>query len=351
MGFVKAFNLAIVSQLVQPISRLSGLFWLFSAVLFLTALLLFLIKIDFWWIIVAIAIVFSQLLIIQNWSDAKYGTIANLILLVPVLMAFMNAQPSSYQNRFKTEVQKRLKTSVDAGLVSDRDIEHLPSPVQKYLRYAGVVGKPRVYNFRIIASGSMRMSVKSEWISINARQYNFYDDPARFFFIKSKLYGIPFDGLHVYSGSNATMQIKVASLFQVVDAKGEKMNQSEDVTMFNDMCLLAPATLIDKKIKWESIDSLTVKAWFTYNNITVSALLYFNNKGELINFVSGDRYLSADGKTYHNYKWSTPCRDYKEYNGRKIATSGEAIWHMPEGDFSYAKFNFSEIEYNCEDYK
>lgn len=131
------------------------------------------------------------------------------------------------------------------------------------------------------------------------------------------------------------MKIKVASLLQVVDAKGEKMNQSENVTLFNDMCLLAPATLIDKNIQWETIDPLTVKARFTHNNITITALLYFNEKGELINFISDDRYLSEDGKTYTNYKWSTPVKDYKDFDGRKVMTYGEAIWHMLEGDFTY----------------
>jgi hypothetical protein len=351
MGFVKAFNLAEISQLKQPISNVAGIFWLITALLFLTALLLFLVKSDSWWILAAAAIVVSQVLVIQDWNDAKFGTIANVLLFLPVFMAFMNAQPSSYQNRFKTEVQNRLMTSSETDLVSEKDIENLPPAVQKYLEYAGAIGKPKVHNFRMIAKGSMRRSLKSKWININARQYNFYDEPSRFFYIKSKMYGIPFDGLHAYSGNSATMLIKVASLFQVVDAKGEKMNQSENVTMFNDMCLLAPATLIDKNIKWESTGPLTAKAMFTNNNITISAMLYFNEKGELINFVSDDRYLSADGKSYKNYRWSTPCKDYKNFDGRKVASFGEAIWHMPEGEYSYGKFNICEVDYNCSEYK
>jgi hypothetical protein len=59
------------------------------------------------------------------------------------------------------------------------------------------------------------------------------------------MFGLPVDGLHLYAEPEASMQIKIAHLLQVVDAKGPEMNQSETVTMFNDMCLLAPATLID----------------------------------------------------------------------------------------------------------
>ena len=53
------------------------------------------------------------------------------------------------------------------------------------------------------------------------------------------------------------------------------MNMSETVTLFNDMCLFAPATLIDKEILWEPVDPRTVWARFTHNGITISAMLYF----------------------------------------------------------------------------
>jgi hypothetical protein len=41
------------------------------------------------------------------------------------------------------------------------------------------------------------------------------------------------------------------------------MTQSETVTLFNNMCLMAPATLIDSAIVWEAIDARTTKARFT----------------------------------------------------------------------------------------
>jgi hypothetical protein len=147
------------------------------------------------------------------------------------------------------------------------------------------------------------------------------------------------------------MQIKLASLFQVVDAKGEKMNQGETVTMFNDMCLFAPATLIDDNIEWEEIDSLTVKAKFTNAGNTINATLFFNEKGELVNFSSNDRYESADGKTYNNYEWTTPVKDYQEINGRRLPSYGEAVWHKPEGEYVYAKLSIADVEYNCSEFK
>lgn len=170
---MKAFNLAENSQLTQPISKVSGILWLIASVLFLTALVLFLFKNDCWWILGTVAIVLSQIMIIQNWHDAKFGMLANLIILIPVVVSLMNALPSSFQNIYKTEVQKRLIPISDISVVSEKDVEHLPESVWKYLHYVDVVGKPKVYNFRAVSSGSMKRTAKSNWMDINSQQYNF----------------------------------------------------------------------------------------------------------------------------------------------------------------------------------
>ncbi|MCX6134853.1 MAG: hypothetical protein NTU47_13655 [Ignavibacteriales bacterium] len=349
LGFSKAFQLADVSQLTQDISKPAGAFWLVTALLFIGAFACLLLRLESWWIVSAAAIALSQFLIVLSWTDAKFGTIMNVIILVPVIISFLNSLPTSYLNRYKAEVLTRVGVRHETSLLTEMDMRHVPAPVQKYLRYAGAVGKPKVFNFRAVNHGSMRRTLESSWTDVSVRQHNFYDDPARLFYIESTLFGIAFDGLHAYIGNSATMQIKVASAIQVVDARGEKMNQGETVTMFNDMCILAPAALIDTTIQWEEIDSLTVKAFFTNQGYTIAAMLSFNEAGALVNFISNDRFLSGDGKTYLSYPWSTPVRNYKDFDGRKVASYGEAIWHTPGGEFSYAKFDLVDIEYNCRD--
>lgn len=350
-GFAKAFKLAEMAQITQSISRPFGTLWLLCAILFVATAFLFLFHKSTWWKIAGPAVIVSQILTILAWSDAKYGTLINIILLFPIIISFMDAQSTSFRNTYRSEVQNRLKTQSDMPLVSEADIRGLPGPVQKYLHYTGAVGRPRVWNFRARFTGQMRFRKDDAWINIVAQQYDFFNDSARFFYIESNKYGIPFDGLHLYIGSSATMQIKVASLFKVVDARGMEMNQGETVTLFNDMCLLAPATLIDGNIQWETVNALTVKARFANEGNAIGALLYFNEKGELIDFVSDDRFYSTDGKTFKKYRWSTPVTGYKDVGGRKIVAYGEAVWHTSEGEYSYAKFKLDEIEYNCREYK
>jgi hypothetical protein len=348
MGFTKAFNLAQLEQLTQPISKTSGIAWLLTTLILFTSFLLFILGKDFWWILGFCGIVLSQVLIFQSWSDAKAGTLANLIILVPVIISFINSRPNSFHKTFQITVQEQLSIPYEEELLNISDIQHLPDIVQKYLHFVGAIGQPKVYNFKGNFSGRMKMKQDGPWMNIQSTQYNFYGNRSRIFYIKSKMFGIPFDGLHFYSGNEATMRIKIASLFQVADAKGALMTQGETVTLFNDMCLLAPSTLISKDIGWQIVEPLHIKALFSNAGYAIKADLFFKETGELIDFHSNDRYESSDGKTYNNYKWSTPVKNYKTLpDGRKIPSYGEAIWHKPDGPFNYANFNMDEIEYNC----
>ena len=340
-GFLKAYQLAEINQLTQNISKPMGILWLFALILFLAAAIQFISNHDLWWITALVGIIISQILIIMFWQDAKFGTIANVIILLSVIAGygFWN-----FENIFNNGFAVRLETGskIEKNLLTEKEIEHLPAPVQKYLRYAGVINKEKVYNVKIIFDVEMRDKGK-DWFKATSVQYNFFDEPARLFFMKAKMFGMTVPGYHRYVEAKATMDIRLVGLFPIVKQSGDIMNKTETVTLFNDMCLMVPATLIDKRIQWEPIDSLTTKAIFTNRGISISAILYFNETGQLINFTSDDRTAISDMK---QYRFSTPVSDYKNINGINVPTYGEAIWHYPDGDFVYGKFKLQTIQYN-----
>jgi hypothetical protein len=86
-------------------------------------------------------------------------------------------------------------------------------------------------------------------------------------------------------------------LIKVVNARGKEMDDKSAVAiMLSEMYIGAPSTLIDKRIQWEVIDPLTVKAIFNDNGLVVSGILNFNDIGELTNFSTEDKFYSPDGK-------------------------------------------------------
>lgn len=347
MGFAKAFDLAHISQLTKDISRPVGVGWLVATSLFVGSTILFFMKNDFWWLFVIVSVLLSQTLIVLYWQDSKFGTIANVIILLIAVAAWAQWR---FENQYKKDVVENLHTNSLAEPVLTLDaISQLPDPVQRYIIYSGAINKPVLTNFKIEFEGQIRGDEKSEWMPFTTEQYNFIDPPTRLFFMKATMKGLPVAGYHSYKNGIAIMDIRVLSLVNVQYQAGKEMNIAETVTWFNDLCLFAPAGLIDKRIQWESIDSLTSKATFTNNEITISATLSFNKQGELINFISDDRYQIKSETDRNLVRFSTPVSNYVEHNGRKYPSYGEAIWNLPEGNLTYGQFNTKEVEYNAKD--
>lgn len=344
-GFVKAFNLASVNQLSQNISRINGMFWLVSALLFMVTALFFFLKKDTWWIPAAFAIIISQFLIFTSWHDAKFGTIANVIILIAAIISWGTW---NFQNKYENKVRSGLKNTTPApdSILTETDLQYLPDEVKKYMHSTGVVGRPKVRSFKVEFSGQIRKDEQAAWMPFTSEQYNFMEKPTRLFFMKAIMKHFPVAGFHCFENGNVFMDIRLLSLFRVQYQEGKEMDIAETVTFFNDMCCMAPATLIDKRIKWLETEGNKVKASFTNNHITIAAWLYFNEQGELVNFISDDRYAAAENNTMKRLRWSTPVRDHKEINGYKLGSSADAIYSYPEGDLCYGKFTLTNIEYN-----
>ncbi|MCK0144915.1 hypothetical protein MWU78_04550 [Arenibacter sp. F26102] len=340
VGFTKAYQFGSISQFTKEISRPMGILWFVSALLFIATTLGFVLKKDWWSLLGIVSVVISQSLIVTGWADAKYGTIANAIILIAVIVSQCNL---AFEGSYTKDVDAALKAVVPIQeILNEKDLEPLPMCVQKYLAYVGAVGKPKVYNMKIVFKGEMRDKGK-DWFFFTSEQYNFMPSPMRLFFMKARVMGLPTFGYHKYTNEMANMRIKLLSLFSVVDLEEPELYPTETVTFFNDLCLFAPAALIDHRITWETLDAQSARATFDNNGTSISAILYFNEKGQLVNFVSNDRYSVSEMKAF---PFSTPVSAYKNVNGYLLPTYGEGIWHYPEGEFVYGKFRVVDIAYN-----
>jgi hypothetical protein len=348
LGFIKAFELTVVKELTLQVSKTFGVLWLIGFLSFVIVALMFVLKSNYWWLFGFIAIFISQILIIVFWKDAKFGTMVNVLVLIAVIIG---CGTWNFKCKFENEVSKgiQMTASIPDTLLTDADLQNLPAPVKKYIQYTGAVGKPKVKNFEIEFSGKLRKNEHSGWMPFSSVQYNFLEASTRLFFLNATMKYLPVAGFHSFKNGDAFMDIRLFSLIRVQYQSGKEMGTAETVTFFNDMCGMAPATLIDKRIKWMEGDSNKVKAEFTNNGITISANLYFNDKGELVNFASEDRYAVTKDNKMKKLRWSTPLTDYKEFDGHRLASYAEAIYTYPEGDLSYGNFKLTNIRYNLKD--
>jgi hypothetical protein len=345
LGFTIAFNITKLSEVAISVSRFSGILWLVAGLLLINSVLFYINDKDWWWITAGVALLLSQYLIILNWEEAKYGTLINAIILVIILLSVATAQ---FKDQYHKDVQEQLNKNANhnSKILTEQDIELLPNAIKIYLQYCGVIGKPKVNHFKVRFSGQLRKDTKTAWMPVTSSQYNFVDSTSRFFFMNAMMKGMPVAGYHRFCNGKAIMDIRLLSLFKVQYKAGKEMDEAETVTFFNDMCCLAPATLIDKRIKWLDSDSHNVKASFTSNVITITATLYFSDDGKMTNFESNDRFAIAADNSFKKAQWSTPIRGYKIINGINLPAIAETIWHFPKEDLCYGSFTITNVEYN-----
>jgi hypothetical protein len=348
LGATKAFGWAEVPQLRTPISPLGGALWLAAAILLVGAAISFALHMHGWWWLALPGLVLSQSLIIQSWSDAKFGTLANLMLAIPVLLLLLDARPSSFRSRFARDRDALLARPVHpAPNVTEADLACLPTLMQTYLRRAGAVGRPRVRNMRVRFDAQMRSSATSPWMQATATQYEFFDPPARLFYMNATRSGVPLDVFHRYVDGAATFQVRVASLFPMVDKRGSVLTRAETVTLMNDIVVMAPAAVLDLPFTWKPVSDRSLLATLSNAGNTVSATLTFDAAGDLVGFLSNDR-TQEDAKGSRNVPWSTPISGYGEVDGIRIGTLGDANWVETSGEWTYGKFQIRAIAYNVD---
>lgn len=247
-------------------------------------------------------------------------------------------------NRFEAEVRAQFLRQPlrPASLVTEAHLELLPEPVATYIRRSGAVGLPVVHNFRVTFDATMYRNADSPLPS-EATQYEFVDDPSRYFFLHTRMLGMPVRVLHEYEDGDAHMQVRLAGVVNLVNERGRALSRAETVTVLNDFCIMAPSALLDRRCTWEARNRHEAIVHFTHGGHTVTAALQFNDDGDLVNFTSDDRHaLEGDGD-----RWSTPLRNYQEFDGRRVAAEGDAIWHYADGRaFRYGTFRVRDIRWN-----
>ena len=266
-----------------------GLAWLLAALLFIAAAGALYVWPRWWWLIGAAAVAVSMPIVLSSWADAWVGALTNLLVLAGVIFGYVAHGPGSLRAAYDGDVARRVSHMSAAPVLTDGDLATLPDPVQRYIRQSGAVGQPRIRNYRVRMHGRIRSGPDARWMPFSADQHSFVDDPARLFYMEASMRGLPVFGIHRYVGEEAMMRIKAAGLVPVVDLAGNDMTRAETVTLFNDLCIMAPGALVEPAISWEAVDAQSVRATFTNGGHSIRAELQFNDAGELIDFWSDDR--------------------------------------------------------------
>ncbi len=266
------------------------------------------------------------------------------LVCIVIIIVFFKLPYSKTASAFHKKVeQKKEAATLEPARFTERDIQELPIALQRYFRYCGFLGTPKMYSMTANFHGVDFVISEKKTIQIDYTQYNLVAKPERFAYISSSLYGIPFEGYDAFENGIGSMKGILAKQITLFDQGGKDMDRACLVTILAE-CLLVPHVALQDYISWEEIDDTHAKASISYYGISAEGIFTFDPSGALVSFTSKDRVATDMKGNSRTVPWSATMRNYQEKDGILRPTLLQSFWHYPEGDCCYFNENQSPVE-------
>ncbi|MES1204710.1 MAG: DUF6544 family protein [Pseudomonadota bacterium] len=348
LGVAKACGLPALAQVnmghlleSSESKRIIGLFWGATCLTLLGAGAMLMVGVERWWVAAAVGLALSQFLIIGAWSSAKVGTIANVLLAIPVLVAaatgHFHGQTAASVDRLRATVPE-----IQGAVVTAVELQRFPPPVRRWLAASGIVGRGRAKRVRLRQEGLLRTSPEGSWMPAQARQEFTVDEPAFVWAVDVTMgHVLPVVGRDSYLGGHGRMLIKAAGLVTVVDGQGAKIDQGTMLRYLGEIVWF-PSAALAPYIRWEAIDDARATATMTHAGSSVSAVFTFDEQGRMVR-LTAKRYSGA-GNDAVLENWEVPAHKWGRLDGILIPVEGSVVWKRAAGDFDYFRWRITELE-------
>ena len=282
------------------------------------------------------------MLVISQWNDAKFGTIANVIVLVGAVLAYGQWRFNAMTNK---ELSTFLPREIPAQQLLTQDmLAPLPPVVQTWLERSGAVGKPVVHTAHIRQKGAMSTKPGGAWMPFEAEQWNTVENPG--FIWRTAMHvapGIAIVGRDKYVEGRGNMLIKLLALVPIADAQGPETDQGALLRNLGEICWM-PSAALRNYIQWEQLDTLSAKATMTYGGITASGIFRFDTAGDLVSFEARRYYDRKEGATLED--WRVVNTVYGVFEGIRMPVQSTVTWKLAGGDFTWLKLEIVAVGYN-----
>ncbi|MFZ4056630.1 MAG: DUF6544 family protein [Ferruginibacter sp.] len=241
------------------------------------------------------------------------------------------------------QFRKRIKSLfVQSNNISNQkfhgsQLNEFPEPMRRYLKLVLTEGQPYISYVRILHEGLFKTGLHKNWINIKGEQYATTEKPG-FIWKGTTAFFIAQDS---YIGETGQLKVSLLSLFNIVNAKGTQYNEGELLRWLGESVLYPTNFLSSKNVLFFPLDNNSVKLTFNYIGMDLNFIIRFNDIGEIIEMET-ERFMDE----FKKETWVIKLAQYKKINQILVPTFFEVIWRLSAGDFSYAKFNINQIEYN-----
>jgi len=233
-----------------------------------------------------------------------------------------------------------------ADLVDLEQPDRLPSPLRRYFRFSLVNRNTYIRSASLMFSGLCRTGPNRPWLPLDGQQVLCAVPPG---FVRSTSKTIApavwVKNRERYLDRRGSSIAKIFSVVDVVDDVGGPLDQSELLWFLSEAVWIPTVLLPGKNVRWEPIDESSARVVITDGDNQAAAQVSFADDGSIFQITTSGRYRKVDGE-YRRTGWSGIYRNYQTIDGVRVPTEMEAIWHLDSGDFNYALFFLSRVEYD-----
>jgi len=264
-------------------------------------------------------------------------------LIISIVVVYFNLPYSRVKADFKICLTQSEENTRANQKSSKYKINDLPECMQKFYSYTGLMKKAdsRHVSFDFKDADFVNIEMK-KILKIDYSEHIFADVPARFAFIDSSLFGIPFQGLDSFIDGKGGMKGVIAKNITIFNQRGVEMDRSALVTWLAEIIFM-PSELLNGDIEIKELDKNSVNVSIKYANMNVSGIYKFKDNGELYEFITDDRAISYTDGRFDHRKWSSLYEEYTDKGGLRLPNRLRAAWHLDNEDLVY--FDGSNIEY------
>ncbi|MBZ0112198.1 MAG: hypothetical protein K8J08_07050 [Thermoanaerobaculia bacterium] len=269
------------------------------------------------------------------------------VVVLAALVFFGSRRWSSETRELRAQLEAA-RLPVRPGAVDFRELEGLPTPVQRFFRVALTDGQPMVTAVRVRHRGTFNMSeTADQWKPFASDQQIVTQRPG--FDWNGRIEMLPGLPVRVHDAYIAGEGLLHASLFGILPLA--KVQGADELAEGELMRFLAEATwyptvlLPSQAVHWEPVDDRSAHATLTDGGLAVTLLFTFGDSGLVESVHAEKRGRMVDGETLPT-PWQGRFWNYSERSGMQVPSDGEVAWLLPAGAKPYWRGRITEITYD-----
>lgn len=218
----------------------------------------------------------------------------------------------------------------------------LPPPVRAYVEGMRAAGVPAATAAILEQRGALRTAPDQPWMPFVAEQAYSMEPPGFVWLARARVAPL----VHIvardaFVGGRGSMLVRLLGLVTLADARGPELDLGAALRYWGET-LAFPERLLDRRVRWEAVDDRHARMIVEHDGLSVAAVVAFDGDGRPAG-VRANRFRDVAGRGVLT-PWSGLFGEWKVIDGRPFPSRWEAVWHLPEGDFSAVQMEILRVE-------